>query len=360
MRFPSWSELTQKIGEFEKYLNDKRVEAGNKYQDFKVDHPLVDTMINDAIQFLPPPFGEIAKTIYSTFTGSPQQKSDAVVGYFEYLKSQGEDHYNQIATQLDSIFIHIKDVKEITAKESTLTNIKEILISNGKETNQKIDLLKNEIKRLETKMDMTYKIVQKSYEIGQDSNQRIIELQSQLNLLLDKQGVTTVLIRDKEVEVSAESKKEIESLIHELENLRNQLATQNQKLPPLDIDTELKQGNFYYFAKNYEKAIEHYDRVLKVEPKYVNALMNQSTAFLHLGRYEEVIKCYDEILKIEPTYVYLWKWKGDALFNLGRYEEAIKCYDELLKVKPKDANALKNKKIAEEKLGKKSKLKFWK
>jgi len=37
--------------------------------------------------------------------------------------------------------------------------------------------------------------------------------------------------------------------------------------------------------------------------------------------YEEAIECYDKALKVDPKNVSAWNNKGDALLNLKRYEE---------------------------------------
>lgn len=146
MQFPSWREFTKNLSELEKKVNEKITE-------FKDNHPLLDKAIQKIIPMLPPPFDKIAEQIYSSFEGTVQEKSDAVLNYFKYLQSQGENHYNKIASQLNSILINLDDIKLNKAKESTLQQIQEILISNGNTTIQKLDLLRNQIVLITGKLD---------------------------------------------------------------------------------------------------------------------------------------------------------------------------------------------------------------
>lgn len=166
MRLPSWSEFTEKLSTFEKNVREK-------INEFKDNHSLLDSTIKGLIPILPPPFNAMADKIYNNFDGSEEQKSKVVLSYLKYLETLGEKHYNQIAEKVDALLIEISDIKQITANESTLQKIQEILISSGKETNEKLDLLKSDIEQIGGKIDQIY-------EIGQDSNKRIRKVETKL------------------------------------------------------------------------------------------------------------------------------------------------------------------------------------
>ena len=124
------------------------------------------------------------------------------------------------------------------------------------------------------------------------------------------------------------------------------------KLDSKDIDALNNKGWALYNLGQQEEAIKCYDEVItKLDPKNVNAWYNKGVALHMLCQYEEAIKCYDEITtKLDPNYVSAWHGKGAALGMLGKYEEAIDYFNKALSIDPDYADALKHKKIVEEKL----------
>ena len=47
----------------------------------------------------------------------------------------------------------------------------------------------------------------------------------------------------------------------------------------------MEQGNSYYVVKNFEQAIDFYDRVLQIDPKFTEALNNKGVAYNNLNKY---------------------------------------------------------------------------
>jgi tetratricopeptide (TPR) repeat protein len=92
----------------------------------------------------------------------------------------------------------------------------------------------------------------------------------------------------------------------------------------------------YSFGEKGEhvKAIENYDKAIKIKPDYAAAWLNKGASLGKLDRREEAIKCYDKALEINPDYTLAWHGKGASLANLDRREEAIKCYDKALEINP--------------------------
>ena len=58
-------------------------------------------------------------------------------------------------------------------------------------------------------------------------------------------------------------------------------------------------------------------------------MYNKGLALGNLGKYQEAIEWYDKALKIDPNYVDALNNKGIALNNLGKYQEAIEWYDKV-------------------------------
>lgn len=145
MGFPSWDDFTKALGRL-------RQKVDKDIRKFKQDHPRLSKAIEISLDGLPWPLKAIAKHIYKGSEGSEKEKYVAVLDYLDRLESQGEAHYNQVVLELDKLHLEIDDIREITAKESTIQKMQEILISSGEALKEKLDLLKNEIDLVLRKM----------------------------------------------------------------------------------------------------------------------------------------------------------------------------------------------------------------
>ena len=95
--------------------------------------------------------------------------------------------------------------------------------------------------------------------------------------------------------------------------------------------------------KQFEKAIEAYDRAIELEPEYANIWYNKGISLYDLQRYEEAITAYDQAIELDPEDVRPWNNKGFVLKTLKRYEEAIRAYDRAIAVGPEDVRPWNNK-----------------
>jgi tetratricopeptide (TPR) repeat protein len=102
----------------------------------------------------------------------------------------------------------------------------------------------------------------------------------------------------------------------------------------------------FYFEGKFKESISFLDRILEIEPKNVEALVNKGAALLKIDRNKEAIATVDRALEIEPKNVGALVNKGVALGELGRYKEAIAMFNRALEIEPKDVNTLYNKGVS--------------
>ena len=109
------------------------------------------------------------------------------------------------------------------------------------------------------------------------------------------------------------------------------LAAQN----PRDPDVRLKLANFLYDQKQYNKAIEWYQRALELDPKNVNGHTDLGTAYFYTGRPQDALREYDKSLEInpqhEPTLLNTIVVNLEGLHDLAA---AQKAWDRLNKLNP--------------------------
>jgi tetratricopeptide (TPR) repeat protein len=109
-------------------------------------------------------------------------------------------------------------------------------------------------------------------------------------------------------------------------------------------------GNDLSVSKNYEEAINAYDKALEIKPDSSEAWYNRGIALRNLQRYEDAIASYDKAIQFQPDYANAWNNRGIALEKLQRYEDAIASYDKAIQFQPGDADPWYNRGIALEKL----------
>ena len=71
---------------------------------------------------------------------------------------------------------------------------------------------------------------------------------------------------------------------------------------PRTPTSALKLANFLYDQKQYNKAIEWYQRALELDPKNVNARTDLGTAYFYTGRPQDALREYDKSLAIDPKH----------------------------------------------------------
>ena len=66
------------------------------------------------------------------------------------------------------------------------------------------------------------------------------------------------------------------------------------------INSILDEANRLFLQRNFEQAIEYYDKILNQDPKHISSLNNKGYALSKLKDFTNAIKCYDIALKICP------------------------------------------------------------
>ena len=326
-------EFIEKFSGFEKKVY-------KEINNFKDNHPVLNNAISAAFILLPPPFSAVAQNMYNNFEGNPNEKIDAVKGYLKNIELQGESHFNQIMLKVENIQPELDKISEQGAKEKTLKQLEQAMLSYGDDIEKNFSSLSKEIKELGKKMDsLSNQAVEESEHtriaIHEESEYIRDEIHAIRELLLD----TTIYARPKLMNEGLE-----------VEQLKSQLSKKERK--DLEyVNSQIQSGNSHFYKKEYTIAIARYDAVLDFDKQNISALNNKGNALGDLGQHQYAIECFDQAIKIKPDHVGAFNNKGIALDNLERYKDAIECYNQAIKIKPDDAGAFNNKGIALDNLG---------
>ena len=121
--------------------------------------------------------------------------------------------------------------------------------------------------------------------------------------------------------------------------------------PPTTVKEHFLHGNALYTAGDFEKALEQYNRTLKLAPDHSSALNNRGMTLSWLGRDEEALTDFNRSLGVEPDDAVTLNNRGIILGNLKRYEEALSDFSQALALKPGYARAFDNRGVTMTNLG---------
>lgn len=93
---------------------------------------------------------------------------------------------------------------------------------------------------------------------------------------------------------------------------------------------------------NKHKAIQTYERVLRLNPQFIEAYNNLALDLAYLGQHESAVSHFDKALAIHPDFAEGLINKGCSLNELGLTKKAIACFEQALKLRPNNSEALAN------------------
>lgn len=96
------------------------------------------------------------------------------------------------------------------------------------------------------------------------------------------------------------------------EQLMKQLAELEQVVTrePGNLAALVQLGNGYFDTGNFEKAIDSYEKALKIEPRDPDVITDLGVAFRRTKRPQESVNAFRRALEVDPKH-------PQALFNLG-------------------------------------------
>ena len=121
--------------------------------------------------------------------------------------------------------------------------------------------------------------------------------------------------------------------------------------PPTTFAAHFIQGNAFYAAGEFEKALAAYNHALALRPDHPDALNNRAVTLDDLKRYEEALVDCNRALEFRPDDPMILNNRGNALIHLKRYEEALADCDRSLELRPDHPHTLNNRANALFRLG---------
>jgi arylsulfatase A-like enzyme/Tfp pilus assembly protein PilF len=101
-------------------------------------------------------------------------------------------------------------------------------------------------------------------------------------------------------------------------------------LEEINVPAHYRLADVYRATKKYTKAIEHYRRVLEINPGYVWALNGLGRALAMEGKNEEALAAFRDVVRIEPEMAPGYLNLAIHLERMDRLSEALELYQKFM------------------------------
>jgi len=95
-----------------------------------------------------------------------------------------------------------------------------------------------------------------------------------------------------------------------------------------------KIGIAWHQMMNMDQARREYERAIKLDPKYSEAINNLGTVYYSRKNYRRAVSQYNKALKLAPSSGSIYSNLGTAQFARKKYKEAAECYEKALALDP--------------------------
>lgn len=103
---------------------------------------------------------------------------------------------------------------------------------------------------------------------------------------------------------------------------------------PVSAITLNKIGIAFHQQGEFRQAKKHYQRSIKMDPKYSEAVNNLGTVYYAEKNYRRAVKQYQKALKLSPESASVYSNLGTALFARKKYKEAAIAYGQAVALDP--------------------------
>lgn len=95
-----------------------------------------------------------------------------------------------------------------------------------------------------------------------------------------------------------------------------------------------KVGIAHHQLMELDPARKNYERAIRLDPKYSEAVNNLGTIFYARKSYRKAVSYYNRALKLKPNSASIYSNLGTAQFARKKYKQALEAYDIALSLDP--------------------------
>lgn len=95
-----------------------------------------------------------------------------------------------------------------------------------------------------------------------------------------------------------------------------------------------KTGIAYHQLGEIDSAKRHYERAIRINPRYAEGLNNLGTVYYSKRSFRKAIKYYKKAIQISPGAASIYGNMGTAYFARKKYKDAVEAYQQALALDP--------------------------
>lgn len=216
----------------------------------------------------------------------------------------------------------LKELKDEVKKGS------EKIESDIKSVNNRIDTVMSN--QMNVSMSPSFKLINNMREINRTED----EIQKTESALSTSDKIPTGKIDlDNPVSITPEVESKLDTLIQKQSELQSRMNEIDDF--PVDVMKSLRNANYYYSTKKYEKSLKILKRILQDDPNNINALQNSSYNYSGLKDFDNALKFAKKILQIDPINRDGLGSESHYLIRANQLPEAKKTIEKLVTRYPK-------------------------
>jgi type IV pilus biogenesis/stability protein PilW len=174
-------------------------------------------------------------------------------------------------------------------------------------------------------------------EVQTSQREKLLSLMGKLTEEKKKKPVTEKGDGQREIaQVKKPEKKKIERESTTLPSDSQKEVTLPAKANELEQNllTYFNMGVDLYRQKEIPKAIQAYQRVIELDPTYVEAYNNLGIIYQDIGDFDKALEAYQNAIKVNPKYEKAYNNLGILLFLNNRNEESIQAFQKAIEINP--------------------------
>ena len=105
-----------------------------------------------------------------------------------------------------------------------------------------------------------------------------------------------------------------------------------------DVEIFYKQAMSYMEQGEKRKAIEFFDKTIKMDPSYTPAWNDKGIAYMELKEFDDAFKCFEKVMIIDPTNSMPIYNMGYVLILQEKYKDAVHAFEMFLDRYPEEKN----------------------